>query len=360
MDALGIAAVERAQANLRVAIANDNRPDQRRQQLARAALDGLPAALAQLSVGKRAVGASAEYSAEMQRIVPLSTQNSIRVPWADQRALVSTGAATGGYLVETTNVEAQAALQPVSVAAALGATIIETSTPFNVPIVKATAATYLLTSETTQITTAGQSFGQLAFSPHQLGAYTEISRLLLLQSSALAVVQRDIMAAVGAKLDALCLNGDGTNGAPVGVANFAGINTFSGAALILPTLLNLQDAAGDALNETAGFATTRTVAKILRARAESSVSSKTLWQGPLFAGTLTDLPARTTTAITAGNLLYGSWNKLWIAIWAGGIEISVNPYAGFQSGLIGVRAMVTFDSGLVWPAGFAATSSAVT
>jgi HK97 family phage major capsid protein len=360
MDSLGFAAVERAQANLRVAIANDNRPDQRTQKLARAALEGLPGALAQLSIGKRAVGAAAEYSEEMQRIAPLSTANGIRVPWINERALVSSIAATDGYFVETVNYDPQPTLVPVSAAVALGATVIETSTPFNVPAVKTPASTYLLNSETTQITEAEQSFGQLAFSPKQLAAYTEISRLLLLQSAAQAVVARDIMAAIGAKLDALCLNGDGTNGAPIGVANFPGINTFSGSSLGLATLLGLQDSAGDALDPTAGFATTRTVAKVLRARAEISGSSKTLWQGPLFAGTLTDLPARTTTAITTGSLLYGSWQKLWIAIWSAGIELAVNPFAGFQSGLIGVRAMVTFDSGLVWPAAFAASSSAVT
>jgi HK97 family phage major capsid protein len=359
MDSLGIAAVERAQANLRVAIANDNRPDRRTQQLARAALEGLPAALAQLSVGKRAAGAAAEYSQEMQRIAPLSTANGIRVPWVNERALVSSIAGTGGYLVETVNYDPQPALVPVSAAAALGATIIETSTPFNVPVVRTPASTYLLTSETTQLTPAGQTFGQLAFSPHQLGAYTEISRLLLQQSAAQAVVARDIMAAIGAKLDALCLTGDGTNGAPIGVANFPGIGSFSGTALQLSPLLALQVAAGDALDETAGFATTLGVAAILRSKNEIAGSSITLWRGPLKAGTLVDLPARTTTGLTAGSLLYGSWQKLWIVIWSGGIELAVNPYAGFQSGIIGVRAMVTFDSGVLWPAAFAASSSAV-
>lgn len=360
MHSLSVAAIERAQGNLRVALdsAGAARGDSHLDKLARQV--DVPAAVLQLTRGLKPGGAAGEYSAEMEKLSARTSQNSVRIPWSiQQRALSSDVAAAGAYLVATHNAPPAQALVPVSAAAALGATIIQTDAPFNVPRITASASTPTLNSDTSTVAPSTPTFGQAALSPKHLGAYVEISRQMLLQSDAQQLMQQHLMAAVGARLDALALMGSGTAGEPTGVANTAGIQSFSGSSLALATLLSLQDGAGDALDATAGFASHAAVAKLLRARSEISGSSKTLWEGPLRAGMLTDLPARTSTALT-GKLLFGCWSHLLIAIWSGGLELAVNPYANFQSGLIGVRVLAHFDCACIWPAAFAANSSTVT
>ncbi|MEG7660796.1 phage major capsid protein, partial [Listeria monocytogenes] len=65
-----------------------------------------------------------------------------------------------------------------------------------IPRQSGAATAYWLSTESTAITESQQTLGQLAFSPKTAGAYTEISRLLALQSSpdAESMVMADLAA----------------------------------------------------------------------------------------------------------------------------------------------------------------------
>ena len=55
-------------------------------------------------------------------------------------------------------------------------------------------------------------------------------------------------------------------------------------------------------------------------------------------------PALTTESMPAGYVLFGDFSSVIIGEW-GALELQVNPYAGFQAGIVGVRGMWTVDIG---------------
>ena len=64
-------------------------------------------------------------------------------------------------------------------------------------------------------------------------------------------------------------------------------------------------------------------------------------------------------AVASGNLIVGSWDKLTIATWNGGIELMVNPFGdpvtapnNFKMGIVGVRCFCSLDVGLSYPSAF--------
>ena len=205
---------------------------------------------------------------------------------------------------------------------------------------------------------AEKTFGQVAFLPKTVAAYTEVSRLLLLQSNADFVIARDLLRIIGTAIDKAALYGTGLNGQPIGLASLAGVGAFSGATASVSTFTTAFVGLGDALGNRGGVAANRSTAGLLRTRPESTYSSRTLWDGELTDGTVINYPARSSTAIPSGNAIVGSWEYLVIAVW-GGIELMVNPYgdrvtgtANFQKGVVGYRVMATVDTGVVYPSAF--------
>jgi HK97 family phage major capsid protein len=300
----------------------------------------------------------------------MGTTNGLRsliVPWwvfAEANFVLSTRAdivgstTAGGYLVDTLNVDAADALRPMMVCGKLGATFIDGGAG-NVTLPKqtGTATASWLSAETTQISETDQTFGQQAYNPHSVGAYTEWSRLTFLQaapSSVEYVVRRDLLSLVARALDLAAIQGSGSAGQPQGLFGMTGVQTFSGTSLALPAYVNAISALGNALNETTGVAASLSVAGILKQRPEQSASTRLMWEGSLVAGSSLGMPARSTAALSGAPMVIGSWNYLNICTWGGGIEILVNPYAtgNFQAGIVGMRAMLTADVSPTWPAAF--------
>lgn len=217
----------------------------------------------------------------------------------------------------------------------------------------------MLSNESSTVTESDQSLGSLVFTPRTIGAYTEFSRQLKLQAPGVdAIIRRDQARTIGRMIDLKAFYGAGSGGEPLGIANVTGINTFSAASASLANLLAAQTALGNGLTGSAGFATTLAIAGTLRGRQEFSSTAVTLWQGSLLAGSLAGLPARSSTALTSGDIILGSFEFLNIPIW-GALEISVNPFgaSNFKAGIVGIRTFLTFDVGLTFPAAFSLGSS---
>jgi HK97 family phage major capsid protein len=301
-------------------------------------------------------GVEAEVHAELARHQPATQSNSVLVPWAIlARANTVAVASQGGYLVETVNLTAADALRPRLVAGPLGQTIITAPAGANVNLPRQTAAgtAYWLSTESSTATESDQTFGQVSFVPHTVGAYTELSRLLRLQSrEADAIISRDLAAVLSRAIDKAELCGNGLLGSLNGIVSAAGVGTFSAASTVLGTLIDAEVALGDAVGPTTAVVTTLSVAGALRKRAEiSGGAARVMWEGPLTAGTCASMPARSSTSINAGTLILGTFEYLNLVVW-GDLEIAVNPYASFRSGILGIRAFCTVDSGVTWPSAF--------
>jgi HK97 family phage major capsid protein len=272
----------------------------------------------------------------------------------------------GGYLVATELVSFIDLLRNYTVAFRLGTVplsgLVDRPGHGNMSIPKLTGAATAtwLTTETMQPNSgnsSNQSFTQLSFTPHNVASYTEISRQLLMQStpSAEAIVMSDLAAVVALALDESSINGLGTAGAPVGILNTAGVQTLSGGggSLAWNGVLTIEEQllASNVPMFSPGWATTPAVAQLLANRQQFTGSSNPIWQGPLRAGRINGNAAMASLQIPAATIILGDWSQMVIADW-GQLEIEVNPYANFQAGLVGVRAIAAVDIGLRNAVGF--------
>lgn len=228
----------------------------------------------------------------------------------------------------------------------------------NADITKHTGAGtgYWLSSETTAITESQQTLGLLPLRPKTLGAYTEITRLLMLQSTpdVDAFVMDDLAQVIALAVDAAIFNGSGGSGQPTGIIGTSGVGAVTGTTLGLGGLIEFQtDVAGaNALNSGCAYVTTPAVAGLLAQRARiASTDSITLWKGNVLDGEVEGYRARSSNNLPAATMIFGDFRQAILAEW-GVLEIDINPYANFVAGISGIRAFYTCDVGVRVPGAF--------
>lgn len=293
--------------------------------------------------------------------VPFEVQ-SRQMPVRPQRRDLTVGtAAAGGFLVGTENMSFIEVLRNRSVAYRMGARRLA-GLVGNVTVPRQTAAAtaYWLSTEATAITESQQTFGQMSLTPKTVGAYTEISRQLMLQSSpdAESIVTADLGKVAGLALDIGVLRGAGTSGEPTGIVNTAGIGSVSGTSMAYAGILEFQTdvATANVMPTNGGYVTTPAVAALLMQRVKFASTASPLWEGSVFDGAMQGYPAMSSNQMTAASMLYGDWDQVVVAEW-GVLQVEVNPYANFQAGIIGVRAIVSVDVGLRYAAAFSLATS---
>lgn len=298
-----------------------------------------------------------------QRVQRSPQKNSFFVPMEVQKRDASV-AGTGAYLVATDNLGGSfiELLRNRMVVRQMGATILS-GLVGNVTIPKQTAGAtaYWLASETTQITEGNQTFGQLALSPKTVGAYTEISRLLRLQSSpdAEGIIMSDLAKQVGIAADLAALNGSGSAGQPAGLIGTSGAGAVSMGTFDYADILNFQEdvASANALSGSLGYVTTPAVASLCMQRVKFASTASPLWEGNLSDGTMYGYKAMSSNQVPSGDMVFGDWSQLVIGEW-GVLEIAVDETANFQAGIAGIRCFYTMDVGVRVPAAFSIGTSA--
>lgn len=325
-------------------------------------------------------GFEAEASREVQRKLNRTPDpNRFFVPWEVQqranmtpveavayslmkRDLTVAAAGNGGYLVETTNVGFIELLRNKSVLYNMGALRL-TGLQGNVTIPKqsATGSATWLANEAATITEINQTFVQVSLSPKNVGGYTEMSRQLLLQAnpSIEGLVMTDLASVVALDIDAKGLNGSGASGQPTGILNTSGIGSVTGTSLDYADIIEFQTDvfAGNALTANSGYVTTGAVAGLLKARVKFSSTASPIWDGRLDMADVDGYRGMASNQMPAATMLFGDFGLgVVVAEW-GVLEVEVNPFANFQAGIIGVRAIASVDIGVRYPTAFSAASS---
>jgi HK97 family phage major capsid protein len=273
-----------------------------------------------------------------------------------QRDLTVASASGGGYLVATNNMSFIEILRNRSVAFRMGARRLSGLTgSVTVPKQTAGATAVWLSSESATATESAQTFGQMALSPKTVGAYTEISRQLLLQSSpdAESIVTSDLGSVCALAVDVGVLRGSGSGGEPTGIISTGSIGTVSGTTFDYADILEFQTdvAAANVMPAAGGYVTTPAVAALAMTRSRFANTDTPLWQGNLWDGQMAGFPAMSSNQMASGTMLFGDWSQVIVGEW-GVLEVEVNPYAGFQAGIIGIRALVSMDVGLRYAGAF--------
>jgi HK97 family phage major capsid protein/HK97 family phage prohead protease len=290
------------------------------------------------------------------------TESSFFVPLDVQQRDLTVGTnSAGGYLRATDNLSFIELLRNRMVAYTLGARRLS-GLVGNVTIPKQTTAAtaYWLANEGTSITEGNQVFGQLALTPRTVGAYTQVSRLLQLQSSpdVDGIVMSDLAKQIAIAADLATLAGTGTE-QPTGITQTASIGSVTGTSLAAAGIIEFQTdvAANNALNGSLGYVTTPAVAGLLMARPElPSTGTTRLWQGNLQEGSLFGIRAITSAQMSSATMLFGDWSQVVVGEW-GVLELAVNPNDDFAKALTGIRAMYTMDVGVRYAGAFSYASS---
>ena len=224
--------------------------------------------------------------------------------------------------------------------------------------------------------TNAPAFDQVTMSPKTLGAYVDISRRLMLQSSLDIenLVRNDLATSIAVAMDGAAVAGSGSN-KPTGVLNTSGIGSVTlgtnGAAPTWAMVVNLvkEVETDNALTGSAAFLTNGQVkAKLSTTARQSSGVEGNFILGPDMAnlyGFPIYVSQQVPSNLTKGSgsslsaMLFGVWSDLLIGQWSG-IDILVDQYSGSNAGTVRVVAFHDCDFAVRHPESFAECNEIIT
>jgi HK97 family phage major capsid protein/HK97 family phage prohead protease len=272
----------------------------------------------------------------------------ITVPYDVMRRDLKTSPATqGGHLVQT-DLDAANFIDLLRNSSALdqaGATTL-TGLQGNIAIPRQSgAATAYWVAEGGAPTESQQAIQQVSMIPRTCGAFTDISRKLLIQSSldVETMVRNDIAQVIALEIDRVALYGTGSSNEPLGLHNTSGIGTES-ITSNNPTfaqVVNMESdvAAANALMGNLAYITGATIRGAMKVKTKDSGSGQFLWSGD---NTVNGYPAFMSNQVEAGDIWFGNWSDCIIGYWSS-LDLLVDPYTHSTSGTIRITALQDVD-----------------
>ncbi len=198
-------------------------------------------------------------------------------------------------------------------------------------------------------TETGIELGQIPLSPKTVGAYTEYTRRMAMQSSldAEALLRVDLASALALTIDKAGYYGTGSDHQPKGIALYTGINGVNFAA-VQPTFAELVAMETAVATDNADVNGMRYVGNAgFRGHCKTTTkfgagTDATLWES---GGTVNGYGADITNQVNAGDVFFGNYSDLLIAMW-GGLELQVDPYSGSKKGRVRIVVFQDVDFAL--------------
>ena len=218
----------------------------------------------------------------------------------------------------------------------------------NVKIPKKTAASAAswISTEGGAASESEPTLGQVTMAPKTLGAFTDITRLMMMQSSLdiEALVRNDLSTAIALAIDLGALAGTGSSGQPTGVKNTSGINAPTNFAAANPTFaevvaMETAVAEDNALSGNLAYIAPAGMYGALKTTAKDAGSGQFV-VGP--DGNMNGYNTIVSNQVTAGDLYFGNFADLLIGMY-GGLDIVVDPYTSSTSGTVRIVALQTCD-----------------
>jgi len=215
-----------------------------------------------------------------------------------------------------------------------------------IPKKTAAASAAWIASEGGVASESEMTVGQVSMSPKTLGAFTDITRQLLIQSSldVEALVRDDLAQSIALAIDLAGLEGSGASGQPTGILSTSGVNTVTAFAAANPTfaeVVTLETAVAEdnALLGNLAYIMPAAMYGALKTT-EKAASTAQFVVEP--GGTINGYRAIVSNQGTAGNLYFGNFADLLVGMF-GGLDIVVDPYTNSTSGTIRVVALQSID-----------------
>lgn len=300
-----------------------------------------------------------------------------------QRDLTVGSATAGGHTVATDLLAGSFIdlLRKRMMVRELGATVLSDLNG-NIAIPRQTGgATAYWVAENSATTESQQAFDQVTMSPKTVGAFTEFSRKLFLQSSIDVenFVRGDLAKVIALELDRASIHGSGSSNQPTGIVATSGIGSVAGGTNgLAPAWSHIVDleTAVAAVNADIGSLAYLTNAKVRGKlkQTEKSASSgaQFIWEkgagngfGELngYRAAATNQVSSTLTKGTANAvcsaIIFGNFADLVMGMWSG-LDLIVNPYAGDTAGTVRVSALQDVDIAVRHAESFSAMLDALT
>jgi len=254
----------------------------------------------------------------------------------------------------------------------------------NVDIPRQTSATTTYwVSEGADVTEAEAAFDKLSLSPKTVGARSQMTRNMMMQSTPdiEMIVRSDLAAQLALAIDLAAIAGTGSNGQPTGILNTSGIGSVAGgtngAAITIDHLIDLETQVTTANADEGNLAYLSNSKVVGALKKLKSTTGQYLWTdypGGQRSGTPGEINGYTfgrsnqvsstltkgTASGVASAVLFGNWSELIIGEW-GVLEVLPNPYgSGYNNGSVDIRALQSVDMGLRHAKSFSAMTDALT
>jgi HK97 family phage major capsid protein len=247
----------------------------------------------------------------------------------------------------------------------------------NVAIPRQTGgATAYWVAENAAPTESQQAFDQVTLSPKTVGAFTDISRRLLNQSSidVERFVRNDLATVLALAIDAAGVNGSGSSNQPTGILNTSSIGSVAGgtngANVTWQNIIDLEAAVSNA-NADVGNLAYLTNSK-QRGRFKSIQKVATYGDGFIWNDGAApvngyncvisnQVPSNLTKGSSSGvcsAIIFGNFVDLIIGMW-GGLDLIIDPSTGSTAGTLRVVALQDVDIAVRHPESFAAMKDAL-
>jgi HK97 family phage major capsid protein/HK97 family phage prohead protease len=237
------------------------------------------------------------------------------------------------------------------------------------------SATAYWVAENASPTESQQTFAQVTMTPKTVGAYTDISRRLLLQSSISVdgLVQQDLATVLGLAIQQAAINGSGASNQPSSILTQVTAGVVGGTNGLAPTWANiiaLETAITSANADvgTMGYLTNAKVRGKLKSTEKFAASNgQPIYEAgntPLngYQAAITNAVPSNLTKGTGTNLsaiIFGNFADLMIGMW-GSLDLLVDPYTGSTAGTVRVVALQDVDVALRNVESFATMVDAIT
>jgi HK97 family phage major capsid protein/HK97 family phage prohead protease len=294
-----------------------------------------------------------------------------------QRDLSVTTATEGGNTVATSLLASSFIdlLRSKMVVSGLGTQMLMGLTDFVAIPRQASGASAFWVAEGVAPTESQQAFDQVSLAPKTLGAFTDFSRRLLLQSSidVESFVKRDLASVIALEVDRAAIHGTGTAPQPRGIVATSGIGSVAGGTNgAAPTYTNIValETAVAVSNADVGALAYLTNTRV-RGLLKRTFINTTGGETPVFAldgmmngyrAAVTNQVSNTLTKGTSVSncsaIIFGNFSDLIIGMW-GGLDLTVDPYTFSTSGTIRIVAMQDVDVAVRNAASFAAMLDAL-
>lgn len=216
-------------------------------------------------------------------------------------------------------------------------------------------ATAYWVAESGAPTESQQTIAQVTMTPKTLGAYTDFSRRLILQSSidVETMVRNDLVNVIALEVDRAALYGTGSSNQPRGLKNISNINTKDFAAAT-PTFAELVGMESEVAADNADIGAMAYVVEaamrgsLKTATKFGSGTEMTIWEP---GNTVNGYRTEVSNQVVAGDVFFGAWSNLILGFWSG-IDLTVDPYAGATSGTVRVIALQDMDLMVRYPESF--------